>query len=134
LENQSIAISALKEGLTLDGEYNMIFFVKLTHFLIRNFFQIGTVNLQFTLASTSFSYASEKLFAAPLVDSSDLYERLVLSMKNFSDLHQPFLDSIMKDVITEMTPEEREGFVFFCTGLTGEIQNSSLLWNSTMKT
>ena len=94
----------------------MNFFVRLTHFLIRNFFQIGTVNLQFTLASTSLSYASEMLFAAPVVDPNDLYERLALSVKKFSDLHQPFLDSIMKDVIIEMTPKERENFVFFCTG------------------
>jgi len=116
VKNQSIAISALKEGLTLDGEFNIILCVRLTYFLIPNFLQIGTVNLQFTFGSTSLSYVSEKLFATAVVDPNDLYERLVLSEKNFSDLHQPFLDSIMKDVITEMTPKELEDFVFFCTG------------------
>jgi len=53
---------------------------------------------------------------APAVDQSDLYERLVLSEKCYGDLHQPFLDSIMKEVITEMTPKGREDFVFFFTG------------------
>ena len=115
-KQHSVAISALKEGLTLNGEYNVLLCVRFTHILIPNFFHIGAVNLQLTLASTSLSYVSEKLFAEPTVNSSDLFERIVLSRKNFSDLHQPFLDSIMKDVITEMTPKEREEFLFFCTG------------------
>jgi len=71
---------------------------------------------------------SENPFAAPAVDPSDLYERLVLSEKCYGELHRPFLDSIMKEVITEMTPKE---VLITCRG---EIQNSSLLWNSTMKT
>jgi len=116
VKNQSIAISALKEGLTLDGEYNNFLCHRLTDILIPNFLQTGTVNTQLTLASTSLSYVSEKLFAAPVVDPSDLFQRLVLSKKNHGDLHQPILDSIMEEIITEMTPEEREGFVFFCTG------------------
>ena len=116
IKNQSIAISALKVGLTLNGEHNIFLCVRFTHILIPNFFHTGSVNLQFTLASTSLSYVSEKLFVEPTVNSSDLFERLVLSRRNFSDLHQPFLGSIMKDVITEMTPKEREDFLFFCTG------------------
>ena len=113
IKNQSIAISALKEGLTLNGEHNIFLCVRFTHILIPNFFHIGAVNLQFTLALTSLSYVSERIFAVPTVDSSDLFQRLVLSEKCYGDLHQPFLDSIMKDIITEMTPKERVDFVFF---------------------
>ena len=49
VKNQSIAINALKEGLTLDGEYNIFLCLRLTDILIPNFFQTGTVDTQLTL-------------------------------------------------------------------------------------
>jgi len=123
VDNKSIALNALKGGLALGGKlcmYGYIFLcTKQKEELISAYFYFiheGMVNLQLTLGITSLSYVSDKFFAKPGVEANDLIDRLSFSEANHIDLHKPFFDTVLKEVITEMTSDERKDFVYFCTG------------------
>ena len=70
-------------------------------------------------ALSTLKYVSEKLFAKPSVESKDLISLLVLfedDEKKPLEHQKEFFNTVLKDVIREMTNEERKQFTFFCSG------------------
>ena len=118
IKNQSIAINALKEGLSLEGKSlsSTCSFQEIKYKFIQIFcFRIiGRVCLYDTLFLVPLSYVSETFFTTSNIEADELLERLIYN--DDVELYEFFFDSVLKEVIMEMTPEERKYFLFFCTG------------------